>query len=412
MKLQYIVVSACFWLVLVVASAFWNINQMQTAQQETNLKVARSFFELIVTVRKWNAQLGGVYAPVSATLQPNPYLTISDRDLHLPDGLFLTKVNPAFMTRLIADLAQQGNEVRFHITSLKPINPGNAAEAWEAQALTAFETQAQREYFDWDGQTQTFKYMAPLITDASCLKCHEIQGYKVGDIRGGISVSRPVAPLNLWPIMLSHAVIALVGLVGIRTFGRQLARAFADLERQSQIDSLTQIHNRGSFDVYLHREFLRSRRQHSPLSVILCDVDYFKSYNDLYGHQAGDSCLRQLAAVLKETVKRPGDLAARYGGEEFVIVLPDTTAGGAHALADLVRANVEALRINHKGSQVSDHVTLSLGVATTCGELKEVALLEQADQALYQAKQAGRNMVVTAVSAAPLVATNGHVPDA
>ncbi len=396
MRRQYIAMIAVFWFALVAASAIWNISQIQAANQQADVQVARSFFELIVTVREWNAQHGGVYVPVSDLIQPNPYLNVPDRDIHLPNGITLTKVNPAYMTRLIADLAQNGNKIRFHITSLKPINPGNAADVWETQALTSFEREAQLELYSWDAQPQSFTYMAPLITQSSCLKCHEQQGYKVGDIRGGISVAFRTQPVVIWPVLLSHALIALVGMVAITLFGQQLTRAFSDLERLSQIDSLTQLHNRGYFDLYLHREFLRSRRQQSSLSVILCDVDYFKSYNDIYGHQTGDSCLRQIAAALTATVKRPGDLIARYGGEEFVMVLPDTPAAGAIAIAEMVRAKIETLNISHKGSHVSNHVTISLGVAAFCEDLKEETLLERADQALYQAKHAGRNMVASA----------------
>ena len=123
----------------------------------------------------------------------------------------------------------------------------------------------------------------------------------------------------------------------------------------------------------------------------------------MHGHQVGDSCLRQIADALTATMKRPGDLVARYGGEEFVMVLPDMPAAGAIAIADLVRAKVEALHISHKGSAVSNYVTLSLGVATSSDELKEAALVVRADHALYQAKQSGRNMVVGATGSSQMV---------
>ncbi|MEI7769379.1 MAG: diguanylate cyclase [Chloroflexales bacterium] len=400
MKRQYILISAICWLALVSASASWNIEQIWAAHQRADLQVARSFFELIVTVREWNAQHGGVYVPVSDLIQPNPYLHVPDRDISLPNGVTLTKVNPAYMTRLISELTQKGgNQIRFHITSLNPLNPGNAANPWETQALTSFEAKALGEAYGWDGQAQIFTYMAPLITQQSCLKCHADQGYKVGDIRGGISVTFNIQPIMIWPVLLSHLLIGLVGLGAIIVFGRQLTQAFADLERQSQFDGLTQLHNRSYFDMYLHREFLRSRRQQQPLSIILCDVDYFKSYNDIYGHQPGDSCLRRIANALTETLKRPGDLVARYGGEEFVIVLPDTHAEGALAIAEQVRAKIESLGIEHNGSKVSRYVTLSLGVAISGGDLREEILLKRADQCLYRAKQAGRNMVVGVVPA-------------
>lgn len=398
MRRHYITISILFWLALVFASAVWNISQIRSAQRQADIQVGRAFFEMIVTVREWNSQLGGLYVPVSEHIQPNPYLQDADRDLRLDNGLVLTKINPAYMTRLIAELAEKGNQIRFHITSLKPINPNNVADSWESHALYSFEQQQINEAYTWDTQNiPTFRYMAPLITKESCLKCHAVQGYQVGDIRGGISVSFASRPVVIWPIIVSHVVIGLVGLAALVYFGRHLQQTFLDLERQSQFDSLTQVYNRRYFDAYLHREFLRSRREQTPLSIILCDVDYFKTYNDIYGHQMGDQCLRQLGMALAATIKRPGDIVARYGGEEFVIVLPHTSTEGAYAIAELVRANVESLNILHKGNQVSDHITLSCGVATSHGEIRASMLLERADQALYQAKQTGKNMVVCAL---------------
>ncbi len=398
MRRHYLPISVFFWLALVLASAAWNIHQIRSAQQQADIQVGRAFFEMIVTVRQWNSQLGGLYVPISEHIQPNPYLQGADRDLRLSNGMVLTKINPAYMTRLISELAEEGNQIRFHITSLKPINPKNVADPWESQALYAFEQQGTSEAYLWEEHDlPTFRYIAPLITQESCLACHATQGYQVGDIRGGISVTFASRPVVIWPIILSHSVIGLVGLAALLFFGQHLQQTFLDLERQSQFDSLTQVYNRRYFDAYLHREFLRSRREQSPLSIILCDVDYFKTYNDIYGHQMGDQCLRQLGMVLAATIKRPGDIVARYGGEEFVVVLSHTSSEGAFAIAELVRANVEGLNILHKGSQVSDHITLSCGVATAHGEIRASTLLERADQALYQAKQTGKNMVVRAV---------------
>lgn len=397
MKHRYLFLSATLWIVFIAASIAWNISQAAEVHQQVNLRIAQSFFELIVTVRDWNANMGGVYVPVSATTQPNPYLKVADRDLHLPNDLTLTKINPAYMTRMISELAEQGNRIRFHITSLKPINPNNAATEWERQALTIFETESLREYYRWSDQEQTFRYMAPLITKANCLPCHKEQGYKEGDIRGGISVSFKAQPVDVWPIMVSHAIIALVGLFGIIVAGNQLERTFHELELQSHIDGLTQLRNRRYFDAYLKQEFLRAKRSQSPLSVIICDVDFFKAYNDIYGHQAGDRCLKEIAATLNDAAKRSSDIVARYGGEEFILLLPNTPTTGALATAERVRTNIEALRIYHQASVVSSHVTLSLGVATyNSGDVAAEALLERADKALYHAKQAGRNRVVGA----------------
>lgn len=167
------------------------------------LERGRVLFGLIKLTRDWNARHGGVYAAVTETNQPNPYLEHPRRDVETTDGQRLTLVNPAFMTRQIAELAEQMTGVRFHITSLKPIRPANAADAWETKSLHLFAAGAieeRIEYFDsydFGGQKTrpAHRYMAPLLVKKPCLACHEKQGYRVGDIRGGISVTMPAEDL-------------------------------------------------------------------------------------------------------------------------------------------------------------------------------------------------------------------------
>jgi len=131
--------------------------------------------------------------------------------------------------------------------------------------------------------------------------------------------------------------------------------------------------------------------------MIMIDVDFFKLYNDTYGHQMGDECLKSLAKVLDESVNRPGDIVARYGGEEFVLVLSETNIHGAEALAEKVRSNIESLGIDHETSGVSDHVTICLGCASTVPtkDMEPSMLITAADKALYKSKQDGRNRVTT-----------------
>jgi diguanylate cyclase (GGDEF)-like protein len=177
---------------------------------------------------------------------------------------------------------------------------------------------------------------------------------------------------------------------------RELAAANRELENLSRQDSLTGIANRRYFDSYLLTEIRRASRDREPLSLILADVDNFKAFNDCYGHQAGDDCLRHVATALKSVGKRPADLAARYGGEEFAIVLPGTTVEGAVDVAkSLVRA-IEGMSIPHARSGVSNTVSLSQGIASMIPvhDTKPESIIELADQALYQAKQQGRNRYV------------------
>ena len=384
-----------FWIILIFGLAWWNVRQIREADQEKNLEAARSLFDIIVTTREWNSRLGGVYVPVSDEIQPNPYLDVPDRDILTTSGVALTKVNPAYMTRLIGEIAKENNNVTYHITSLNPIWPANAPNAWEREALLTFENKKAEEFL-LDRQDNTFKYMAPLFVEDSCLACHAKQGYQLGDVRGGISVSFPVQSAVIMPTLLSYLIIGIIGLGIILFFSTRLLRAFSKLEQQTEIDGLTQINNRSYFDAYFHREYLRARRTHSPLSLLICDIDNFKAYNDTFGHQTGDACLKSVAQALHQVLQRPGDLVARYGGEEFGVILPDTTPEGAYTVAELLRARVEALKIQHPESRASKFVTISLGVTSFGSEdISQEKLLDAADQALYQAKARGRNLVVS-----------------
>lgn len=163
----------------------------------------------------------------------------------------------------------------------------------------------------------------------------------------------------------------------------------------SIMDGLTGIANRRHFDQKLAEEWARGARSAEPLSLIMLDIDHFKLYNDTYGHQGGDDCLRKVAFTLKEAVNRPGDMAARYGGEEFAIILPDTDQKGALEVAEKIRDRIEELEIPHIASKVKDIVTISVGAATIMPTpfLEPSVLISFADKALYQSKENGRNQV-------------------
>jgi diguanylate cyclase (GGDEF)-like protein/PAS domain S-box-containing protein len=167
------------------------------------------------------------------------------------------------------------------------------------------------------------------------------------------------------------------------------------LKALSTLDGLTGIVNRRFFEEYFAREWTRSVRTGKPLSLIMCDIDYFKFYNDTYGHLKGDECLRQVAEALKNAVNRPGDLVARFGGEEFIVLLPETELEGALKVAEVLRDKIESLKIKHQKSLVSNYLTISLGVATAIPSREDAAmeLISSADAALYQAKNEGRNRV-------------------
>jgi diguanylate cyclase (GGDEF)-like protein len=181
-------------------------------------------------------------------------------------------------------------------------------------------------------------------------------------------------------------------------------KAQSDLLRQlAFVDGLTGVFNRRYFDERLQGEWQRANRSAGPLALLLLDIDHFKAFNDLHGHQAGDDCLRRVALAVQGALKRPADVFARYGGEEFACILPETDAAGALAVAQRLERCVRALAIAHGGSSVGGLVTASVGVATRLegGDDSITALLARADRQLYRAKSLGRGRVAAAPAVAP-----------
>ncbi|HEY9840746.1 MAG TPA: diguanylate cyclase [Candidatus Obscuribacterales bacterium] len=176
------------------------------------------------------------------------------------------------------------------------------------------------------------------------------------------------------------------------TRAKQIEQEF---ERLANLDGLTEIGNRRVFDQTLGREWKRCMRNRQPLALLLTDVDFFKRYNDTYGHVLGDACLIKVARAIAHVVRRPGDLVARYGGEEFAVILSETDLDGARIVAENICTAIRDLKIAHQSSDAAAQVTLSVGVAswTPTGEQEPEALLEAADTALYHSKEHGRNQV-------------------
>lgn len=215
-----------------------------------------------------------------------------------------------------------------------------------------------------------------------------------------------MAPLVIW-FVVRHAA-SVEELVARRT--HELDEANRQLASLSLTDGLTGIANRRSFDEHLEQEWKRALRDQLPLSLIMVDIDHFKAYNDYYGHQAGDDCLRQVARMLQSVVARPGDLVARYGGEEFALILPQTDHG-AKSLGEACRATVAGGKIPHHASPVKPVVTVSVGVATMIPGVEDdpSRLIKAADPAMYRAKLLGRNHVVVEAPASQNVFMPGGV---
>ena len=195
------------------------------------------------------------------------------------------------------------------------------------------------------------------------------------------------------------AMIFMVGRLKKQVDSRtwELERMNEKLRLMATVDGLTGVMNRRCFDEMLDREWKRSLREKVPVAIVMVDVDYFKKYNDTYGHQAGDECLRQVAEAMEKRVHRPSDYAARYGGEEFVLLLSNTSLDGAIKVAEDIRLLIENLKLPHAASEVSSYVTISLGVMTLIPDagMQISEVVRKADQALYYAKRRGRNRVMS-----------------
>lgn len=273
MKKNILIISF-IWTALIAGSFLWNYHSALKKQHGLALHAARSNFQQILLFRSWNSLHGGVYVPITESTQPNTYLEVALRDIKVSKELSLTMINPAFMTRQVSEIAEKKEGIKFHITSLNPIRPENRATEIEEAALKEFEKGIpEKGIIKRSGEGYSFFYMAPLITDIACLKCHIV------------------------------------------------------------------------------------------------------------------------AKTMQNSLKRPGDFCARYGGEEFIIILPATDQKGAKAIADEIRSNIMAINIPHEKSLTHKIVTISLGVATKeHGEMiTHERLLKMADDALYQAKENGRN---------------------
>ena len=180
---------------LLTALILWEKKSREQELVAELRETARAYFEQILITRLWNANHGGVYVEVTNKTQPNPYLRDDpERDIVTIDGRKYTKINPAYMTRQISEIAYQKGRYKFHITSLKPVNPTNKADGWETRQLSLFEEGKKEEAYEvvTDNRGTRFRYMAPLLMETACFKCHEKSGYKLGDVRGGISVDIPM----------------------------------------------------------------------------------------------------------------------------------------------------------------------------------------------------------------------------
>jgi len=408
----YSLLLACGW-TFVVAVSLITINSVYRQEIVTIAQnVARAYIDKDILYRNWNAFHGGIYVVTDRGVPPNPFYppTVKERDVITPSRRHLTLVNPAYMTRQIYEIAQKEHKISGRITSLKPLRPENKADAWETSALLDFERGEQEvSSVVTEEHIRYMRLMRLLVTEESCLPCHVHQGYKKGDIRGGISIKLPMVLFEsamqkqfelLWA---GHGIMWLLGLTGLyvgykglrrRTEERDLAeeelrRANVNLENLATTDSLTGICNRRKFLELLQAKILEAKRYDMSLALIFFDIDHFKLVNDTYGHETGDRVLQELARIVTGMIRQT-DIFARFGGEEFVILVHNNDVRTGLELAEKIMSCVRQHSFPQMGS-----VTCSFGVAQFYPDDTAETFIKRADDAMYAAKQAGRNRVET-----------------
>ena len=265
----FVLTIAALWTAAVASSFVWGVSGVRSNTIEQARIQASLSYDKDILYRRWNAGHGGLYAPVAADTPPNPHLEhLPERDLISPAGRPLTLMNPAYMTRQVNELGRREHGVVGHITSLRPLRPENAPDPWEARALAAFE-RGEKEVVSTellDGE-EHLRLMRPMLAEPACLKCHAAQGYRVGDVRGGVSVSVPLAPLRAIArrmevlIAVRHLALLLFGLGFVAVAGSRLLRA--DRERGAAEEGLRR-----------ERETLLQLYEASPDAVAVIDRDY------------------------------------------------------------------------------------------------------------------------------------------
>ena len=447
-------------LAVFVAATLWADSYMRRNIELVMYRQAQSLHKQVVLMRHWNASYGGVFVRKQPGIETNPYLYQVGPGEGKPStvipeirddlGNVYTLKNPALMGRELSELTEKYADIRFRLTSLRPVNPLNTPDDFERRSLENFAVGAKEvtEFSQINGK-QFYRYMAPVYIEETCLQCHGFQGYKIGDVRGGISVSLPVENealvfmenrgrfiffAGLLSVLVGATIILgsyfiimrplramtkyagsmgghqllptqitarqdEVGLLArelnsantaLHSQREQLHQRTMQLEHESRTDALTELYNRRYLFSEGARLYERWQRDGTEIVILLMDIDHFKHINDTYGHQAGDQVLIEVAQVLKQQC-RPYDLIARYGGEEFVIMLEASTPNSGESTAKRIHQSIGEHVIKYEDKELLVTASVGLIEGKDLGDFDTA--LRKADEALYEAKEGGRNRI-------------------
>jgi len=371
------------------------------------LRQGRSLFTQVILTRRWASDHGGVYVKLRPGVEPSQFLlnvpglkvNIADED-----GQHYTLRNPGLIVRELSQIGDEKGLYSFHVASLKPVNPAvSTPDAFEKKALLSFERGAKEfTAMEKTKDGPVYRYMAPLYYEQQCDICHAYQGYKIGDIRGGVSVTLPMTLVNQQlAANRKYSIISALVVLGVlfaflsiisRRFLRALTKTQGELIEMAATDGLTGLLNRRAGIERMEEEISRHRRTDAPLSCLMLDIDYFKTVNDTYGHLAGDHVLVVLSDALKSSTRRH-DIVCRYGGEEFMILVPEANLISAIAVAEKIRTKISEKVVIFDDNMIM--LTVSIGVTEINHDADENidSTIYRADSALYEAKKSGRNRI-------------------
>ena len=405
--IKMFIASLCSILLLFVAIIFaflyWRNDELLLQRMREQ---AITYYDLIIHTKTWNYDYGGVYILKRSDTESNIYLRNLgiNPDVAAEGGRTFTMRNHAIMINEISRMSELKEGAKFRITSLRPIDPENAPDPFEKQALEKFEHR-EGEFYRVEypsDKPPVFRYLAPMKADQTCLDCHRTQGYKVGSIVGAVSITIPVDNIlheartsKTLLIVASLMILSLlIGIIYILT-GRLVEKLDSVQRRYASListDELTRLRNRRYVLRRLEEECERADRLGAQLSILLIDLDHFKQVNDTFGHPFGDQVLRRVAARMKSCLRRY-DVLGRIGGEEFLIISPGATLEEAIALAERIRSQIDSVQVVDGNKECS--VTVSIGVTSfSTMEGTPDLLMRKADAALYRAKDQGRDRVV------------------
>jgi diguanylate cyclase (GGDEF)-like protein len=354
--------------------------------------------------RVWCTKHGGDYVPVSEHTPPSPFLAhITECDLMTSSGGQLNLMNTAYMLQQMMEDYNELYGVKGKITSLNPINPSNAPDEWERDALQAFETGIQERIVVTDIDDAPYlRLIRPMIMREGCLECHGHHGYQVGDVHGGIVASVPltgylaVSKKHEQNLLFALSLIWLVGMVGIKATGKSSRQRIkerkqyeAKIWRQANFDALTSLPNRSLFMDRMERALTYARRHDYKLALLFIDLDGFKDVNDTLGHAHGDLLLQETARRLQGCV-REMDTLSRLGGDEFTVILPELADDASAATVAGTILTSLARTYDLDGHETKLSASIGITIYPQDGEDPGV-LLQHADTAMYRAKAEGRN---------------------